>query len=420
MPIMPPSWSVRNSSSLPRPSKSGRATLVASNSSHSSEPARRSRRHRLRTVQRPGRKSNSSPALTAYPASCIAPLSLDVRGATLAAIEGDLRPLCLLDCAACSRRPRACSSCSRCCRRSRSRPARDRRSGSASTRAPCGATSRRCRRSTSRSRASAASAAAIAFRPGYRLPPLMLDDDEAVAVVLGLIGARGPALEREPEPVDGALAKILRVLPAPLRSQVEALEQTLGFTATPSGVPVGRQRGAAARRRDPPPPARCAPAYRSFSGERSRRELSPHGLVVHAGRWYLAAHDHGRDDLRTFRVDRMSGARAGRTGRDRSARGLRRGRAREPLARPRALDLGGRGAARSPGRPGRRAPAAHARGACAGRASRRSCACASTRSTGWPACSPAWTARSRSARRTSCARACRRSPSASRPAPRAV
>ena len=46
-------------------------------------------------------------------------------------------------------------------------------------------------------------------------------------------------------------------------------------------------------------------AYRTFSGEESERELSPHGLVVHSGRWYLAAHDHTRDDLRTFRVDRM-------------------------------------------------------------------------------------------------------------------
>jgi predicted DNA-binding transcriptional regulator YafY len=47
-------------------------------------------------------------------------------------------------------------------------------------------------------------------------------------------------------------------------------------------------------------------AYRTFAGEESERELSPHGLVVHSGRWYLAAHDHLRDDLRTFRVDRMS------------------------------------------------------------------------------------------------------------------
>jgi predicted DNA-binding transcriptional regulator YafY len=51
---------------------------------------------------------------------------------------------------------------------------------------------------------------------------------------------------------------------------------------------------------------RLRSAYRTFSGEESERELSPHGLVVHSGRWYLAAHDHMRDDLRTFRVDRMS------------------------------------------------------------------------------------------------------------------
>jgi predicted DNA-binding transcriptional regulator YafY len=45
--------------------------------------------------------------------------------------------------------------------------------------------------------------------------------------------------------------------------------------------------------------------YRAFSGDETRRELSPQGLVVHSGRWYLAAYDHLRDDLRTFRVDRM-------------------------------------------------------------------------------------------------------------------
>jgi predicted DNA-binding transcriptional regulator YafY len=50
---------------------------------------------------------------------------------------------------------------------------------------------------------------------------------------------------------------------------------------------------------------RVRTSYRSFSGERTRRELSPHGLVVHSGRWYLAAHDHTRGALRTFRVDRM-------------------------------------------------------------------------------------------------------------------
>jgi predicted DNA-binding transcriptional regulator YafY len=144
------------------------------------------------------------------------------------------------------------------------------------------------------------------IRPGYRLPPLMLNDDEAVAVVLGLIGARAIALDRDAEPVDGALAKILRVLPSPLRTRVEALERTLDFTAAPRGAPVGGTVALAladAIRRE----RRVRFAYRSFSGAPSVREVSPYGLVVHAGRWYLAAHDHVREDLRTFRVDRATG-----------------------------------------------------------------------------------------------------------------
>ena len=140
---------------------------------------------------------------------------------------------------------------------------------------------------------------------GYRLPPLMLSDDEAVVVVLGLIAARRQGLDSDSGSVDGALTKIHRVLPDPLRRRVEALETALGFTATPrAGAPVTGDTVlllADAVRRG----RRVRTAYRSYAGERTRRELSPYGLVVHAGRWYLAAHDHLRDDLRTFRVDRM-------------------------------------------------------------------------------------------------------------------
>lgn len=143
------------------------------------------------------------------------------------------------------------------------------------------------------------------LRPGYRLPPLMLNDDEAVVVVLGLVAARQLGLDSASESVDGALEKIHRVLPATLRRQVEALETTLGFTtAATAGAPVSGEivlllADAIRRRR------RLRTGYRSFSGDETERELSPHGLVVHSGRWYLAAHDHTRDDLRTFRIDRM-------------------------------------------------------------------------------------------------------------------
>jgi len=143
------------------------------------------------------------------------------------------------------------------------------------------------------------------IRPGYRLPPLMLDDDEAVVVALGVVAAGQLGLVGSSESVEGALAKIHRVLPDGLRRRVEALEATLDFTTSaPTGAPVTGETvlllAEAIRRR-----RRLRVGYRSFAGDVTRRELSPHGLVVHSGRWYLAAHDHGRDDMRTFRVDRM-------------------------------------------------------------------------------------------------------------------
>ena len=142
-------------------------------------------------------------------------------------------------------------------------------------------------------------------RPGFRLPPLMLNDDEAIVVVLGLMAARRQGLDATTASVDGALAKIHRVLPDALRRRVEALEATLGFT-TPAttGAPVAGDAvlllAEAIRRR-----RRVRAGYRSFEGEATQRELSPHGLVVHSGRWYLAAYDHTRDDMRTFRIDRL-------------------------------------------------------------------------------------------------------------------
>jgi predicted DNA-binding transcriptional regulator YafY len=143
------------------------------------------------------------------------------------------------------------------------------------------------------------------IRPGYRLPPLMLTDDEAVVVALGTLAAGRLGLSSSADSVDGALAKIHRVLPNGLRRRVEALEESLDFTGSTRGAaPVAGDLvllvADAIRRR-----LRVHMAYRTYAGEESERELSPLGLVVHRGRWYLAAFDHVRDDLRTFRVDRM-------------------------------------------------------------------------------------------------------------------
>jgi predicted DNA-binding transcriptional regulator YafY len=146
------------------------------------------------------------------------------------------------------------------------------------------------------------------IRPGFRLPPLMLTDDEAVVVALGVVAAGRLGLTASAETLDTAQAKIHRVLPDTLRRRVEALEAALDFTTSaPAGAPVSGETALlladAIRRR-----RRLRAAYRSYSGENTRRELSPHGLVVHSGRWYLAAYDHTREALRTFRVDRMRGA----------------------------------------------------------------------------------------------------------------
>ena len=144
-----------------------------------------------------------------------------------------------------------------------------------------------------------------AMRPGFRLAPLMLRDDEAVAVALGVVAAGRLGLAGSPESAATALEKIHRALPEQLRRRVQSLESTLDFTAAAAAaVPVPADTALvladAIRSR-----RRVRASYRSFAGERTRRELSPYGLVVHSGRWYLAAFDHLRDELRTFRVDRM-------------------------------------------------------------------------------------------------------------------
>lgn len=149
------------------------------------------------------------------------------------------------------------------------------------------------------------------LRPGFRLPPLMLSDDEALAVVLALAASRQLGLGSDHVAVDGALAKLRRVLPDALRARAEDLEAVLGFTA-----PAGRAAPApgatilllanAVRRG-----RRIHARHETSDGAVTHRELSPYGLVLHRGRWYLAAYDHAREAMRIFRVDRLGTPRLG-------------------------------------------------------------------------------------------------------------
>jgi predicted DNA-binding transcriptional regulator YafY len=143
-----------------------------------------------------------------------------------------------------------------------------------------------------------------ALRPGFRMPPLMLTADEAVAVALGLDAVRRGRLGNA-EAVEAAERKIRRVLPPSLAGRVRALQATVRFTGPDrDGRPPETETSlllAEAIERG----LRLRFGYVAGAGERSQREVSPHGLVVHSARWYLAAFDHGREAERTFRVDRM-------------------------------------------------------------------------------------------------------------------
>lgn len=141
--------------------------------------------------------------------------------------------------------------------------------------------------------------------PGTNLPPLVLDDDEAVSVAAALVTAAGGSVSGIEEASTRALAKLRQVLPARLRPRLAAV------TGATAAIPY----------RDTP---RVDPAvftalasccrdqeivsfdYRSRHNERTARRVEPHSLVTVQAHWYLVAFDPQRADWRTFRVDRVA------------------------------------------------------------------------------------------------------------------
>ncbi|NUO61518.1 MAG: YafY family transcriptional regulator [Hamadaea sp.] len=145
---------------------------------------------------------------------------------------------------------------------------------------------------------------------GYRLPPLMLSDDEALAVLLGLVAGRRAGLATATGTAsETAAAKIRRVLPSRVADRLDAVLQTLAFTAEPGDVPAP-QTGVllaiadAIRRHSP-----LSIQYTADRGLRSVRTLHPYGLVNHSGRWYVTGVDPEIGEDRTFRLDRIADAR---------------------------------------------------------------------------------------------------------------
>jgi predicted DNA-binding transcriptional regulator YafY len=138
---------------------------------------------------------------------------------------------------------------------------------------------------------------------GAALPPLLLDDDEAVAVAVGLRTAAQGGVSGIEETSVRALAKLLQVLPSRLRRRVDALGAfTVPMPSDGPTVDADVLALVAATCRDS---ERLRFDYERHDGSASRRVVEPHRLVSRGRRWYLVAWDTERDDWRTFRVDRM-------------------------------------------------------------------------------------------------------------------
>lgn len=139
--------------------------------------------------------------------------------------------------------------------------------------------------------------------PGGKLPPLLLDPDEAVAVTVSLRLAAGGSVRGVEESALRALAKLDQVLPARLRTEVEALnEAVVAVEGVQAPVEAGLLSTVARACRDH---VLLDLDYVARDGSATSRRVEPYRVVAMGRRWYLLAHDLDKDDWRSFRLDRV-------------------------------------------------------------------------------------------------------------------
>jgi predicted DNA-binding transcriptional regulator YafY len=142
------------------------------------------------------------------------------------------------------------------------------------------------------------------LRPGFKLPPLMWTDEEAVAVTLGLLAAERLGMVQTVPTVKSALAKVERVLPQALRERVQAIQQTVAIElVTRASADRGRYVMAlstAAFRHQ-----RVWMRYQGSTGTENERNFDCYGLVYHNEQWYAVGYCHLRQEIRVFRLDRI-------------------------------------------------------------------------------------------------------------------
>ncbi len=146
-----------------------------------------------------------------------------------------------------------------------------------------------------------------ALVPGFKLPPMVFTNDEALALALGLLAARGLGLSGAAPAVASAHAKLERVMPEALKRRVRAIDDTvaLDLARTDASGGTGADNAAlavlsqAAQARQ-----RVRLRYRTASGA-SERDFDPWGLAWRGGRWYAVGHCHLGGGMRSFRLDRI-------------------------------------------------------------------------------------------------------------------
>jgi len=142
------------------------------------------------------------------------------------------------------------------------------------------------------------------LRPGFKLPPLMFTEEEATAIMLGLLGTSWLEIGQSSVAVEGALAKVSRVLPRHARERLQAMSSHLFFfspqqEARPDvsllitlSEAIGQQQ-------------RIAMDYRSHHNQITHRKVEPYAMMGWDGHWYLVGYCCLRQDYRTFRLDRI-------------------------------------------------------------------------------------------------------------------
>ncbi len=159
--------------------------------------------------------------------------------------------------------------------------------------------------------------------PGYKLPPMMFTDEEAQALSLGLIAARGLGLADAAPAIESVQAKLDRVLPSAPRRTITALRESValqtGDARTNADAKLLRVLSESARAR-----LTARLRYRAADGALTSRDFDVYGLVFRSGRWYVVGHCGLRNGLRTLRLDRVAHAdvsqRPVRAARERSTR----------------------------------------------------------------------------------------------------